>query len=147
MAISRNAFSKLVEALCQAKVTIFSDRDCITWLICAKNGWQIALMWFKRNSISDEFHINDFSQWGVIIAGEMLLWISNKRKRLLRRGDTFFIPEGIPHRVAIKAGYKDITIFNGRRYNLKTLKKKGGEKCGPKRKLRSRQGGKSDVNV
>jgi len=116
MAIFQNAFSELVKALCRDKATIFDDQDCTTWLIQAENGWQIAFMQFKQSTVSSEFHVNNLSQWGIVLNGEMSLWIPNKRKRTLKKGDTFFIQKDVPHRVAIKAGYEDITIFDGQRY-------------------------------
>jgi len=130
----QSIFLGLSPALHRFKIAALGDSGCTTWVFQAKNGWQIVIMQFKKDSISDEFHTNDCSQWGVVLDGEMSLW--SPRKRVLRKGDTFFIPKGTPHRVAITAGYKDITIFDGQRYNFKQAKgQKGEKKCEPPRRF------------
>ena len=52
-------------------------------------------------------------QWGVVLDGEMELTIGGDRK-LLRRGDSYFIPAGIVHAAEIRRGYKDVTLFDQR---------------------------------
>ena len=98
----------------------FNDQAIDAWILNAEGGRQIVLMHFYQDSFSDEFHINDYSQWGVILDGEMTLWTD--RKRVLKKGDVFVVPNEMPHRVEIKAGYKDLTVFDGPRH----VTKKGG---------------------
>lgn len=146
----QSIFPGLLSALHEFKIVALDDSGFTAWVIQAKNGWQIAIMQFEQDSISDEFHTNDYSQWGVVLDGEMSMW--SPHKRVLRKGDTFFIPKGTPHRVATKKGYKDITIFDGQRYNLKQAKgQKGGKKCEPSRRFASaskvRRSEKSDESA
>jgi len=48
---------------------------------------------------------------GCVLNGVIELTINGER-RIYRKGDTYFIPENIPHSAKIKAGYKDLTLFN-----------------------------------
>jgi len=59
------------------------------------------------------------AQWGVILDSEIELTIGGK-KYTFKKGDTYFIPEGVKHRAKIKQGYKDITLFDQKdRYKVK----------------------------
>lgn len=49
--------------------------------------------------------------WGVVLDGEIELKVEGK-KNIYSKGDTFFIPENVPHSAKITAGYKDITFIN-----------------------------------
>ena len=51
------------------------------------------------------------AQWGVVLDGEIELVI-NGVSHTFRKGDSYFIPKDIPHSARIKAGYKDLTLFN-----------------------------------
>jgi len=110
-------FPELLPALSGSRGGVLHDSGLNAWIIPMENGWQIAIMHFTKGSTSDKSHVNDCSQWGVVLDGEMVLW--SPRKRVLKKGDTFFISKGTPHRVIVRAGYKDITIFDGQRYILK----------------------------
>lgn len=51
------------------------------------------------------------AQFGVVLDGEMDIVISGKLHEL-RKGDTYFIKEGEVHSAKIRAGYKDLTLFD-----------------------------------
>ncbi|MHC4401430.1 MAG: cupin domain-containing protein [Planctomycetota bacterium] len=51
------------------------------------------------------------AQWGVVLDGQVELTISGEH-RVLKKGDTYFIPKGVPHSARIQGGYKDLTLFN-----------------------------------
>lgn len=53
------------------------------------------------------------AQWGVVLDGEMELTVAGERK-VLRRGDSYFIPSGVLHAARIHRGYKDVTLFDQR---------------------------------
>lgn len=60
------------------------------------------------------------AQWGIVLEGEMILTVGSIEKRLCK-GDTYFIPEGGEHSARIRAGYRDLTLFNdAARYKTKT---------------------------
>ena len=78
---------------------------------------QIVFMDFRKDAeISEHSHQ---AQWGVVLDGEIELTIAGK-KHSLKKGDTYFIPEGIRHSARIKKGYKDLTLFDKKdRYAVK----------------------------
>ena len=44
----------------------------------------------------------------------------NGKKQIYKKGDTYFILENVLHSAKIKAGYKDLTLFNQKdRYKTK----------------------------
>jgi len=49
-------------------------------------------------------------QWGVVLEGEMTMEIEGV-KRVYRRGDTYYVPDGAEHTAWISAGYKGIDVF------------------------------------
>lgn len=51
------------------------------------------------------------AQWGVVLDGEMEITIGGK-VHLLKKGDSYFIEKDEVHSAKIKAGYKDLTLFN-----------------------------------
>ncbi len=51
------------------------------------------------------------AQWGVVLDGRIELTIDGDR-RVLTKGDTYFIPKHVPHSARIEKGYKDLTLFN-----------------------------------
>jgi quercetin dioxygenase-like cupin family protein len=51
------------------------------------------------------------AQWGVVLDGEMEIIISGKVHRLMK-GDSYFIEKGQVHSAKIKAGFKDLTLFD-----------------------------------
>lgn len=70
---------------------------------------QILFMKFEKDVDVPE-HSHE-AQWGVVLNGEMILTIE-KKELILRKGDEYFIPKGKRHSAKIKAGYRDITLFN-----------------------------------
>lgn len=51
------------------------------------------------------------AQWGVVLEGRIDLTIGGIG-RSYRKGDRYFIPEGVMHSGKIHAGYADITFFD-----------------------------------
>lgn len=59
------------------------------------------------------------SQWGIVLEGRIDL-IVDGISRTYKKGDRYFIPEGVKHSGKIYAGYADITFFNQKdRYTKK----------------------------
>lgn len=72
---------------------------------------QIAFMSFDRDvDVPEHAHA---AQWGVVLDGEIELTIAGDR-RVFRKGDSYFIPAGVRHSSRIRAGYKDMTLFDQR---------------------------------
>ena len=65
-------------------------------------------MEFEKDAFLPE-HSHE-AQWGVILGGRIDLTIEGKT-HTFRKGDSYFIPAGVPHSARIYAGYADITFF------------------------------------
>ncbi len=78
---------------------------------------QIVFMEFEKDAFVPE-HKHE-AQWGIVLEGETILEFEDK-KLVLKKGDTYYIPKGKFHSAKIKAGYKDITLFDQKdRYKKK----------------------------
>ena len=104
-------FPEMVKRMERLSLTI---PGLTAWLLESKSNRQIVIMQFDQDFFSKESHKNEYSQCGVVLDGEIVLHIDVKQT--MKKGDTFFIPKGMMHRVEIKAGYKDITFFDGLRH-------------------------------
>lgn len=70
------------------------------------------------NDVAVPEHTHE-AQWGVVLDGEIELTV-NGIMSSYRKGDTYFIPKNAPHSAGIKAGYRDLTVFNQKdRYKTK----------------------------
>ena len=70
---------------------------------------QIIFMIFE-NDVEVPEHSHE-AQWGVVLDGQIELFI-NGNKETFTKGSTYFIPGSTLHSAKIKAGYKDLTLFN-----------------------------------
>jgi quercetin dioxygenase-like cupin family protein len=78
---------------------------------------QVIFMAFEREAEVPE-HSHE-AQWAVVLDGEIELTVGGET-HVYRRGDTYYIPKGAVHRAKVRAGYKDVTLFNQRdRYKTK----------------------------
>ena len=69
---------------------------------------QVLFMGFEKEAeVAEHRHA---AQWGVVLDGSIELVIDGKAL-IYGRGDTYFIPENVPHSAKISAGYKDLTLF------------------------------------
>jgi quercetin dioxygenase-like cupin family protein len=58
-------------------------------------------------------------QWGVILDGEVEMTIDG-RTRIFRRGDSYYIPDGVVHSARVRSFMKALDFFNeGQRYRPK----------------------------
>lgn len=103
--MDENQFPKIILNLPKADIPI---RGLSSYLFQGKEQ-QILFMEFENDAEVPE-HSHE-AQWGAVLAGEIELTIDG-RKEIFKRGDTYFIPPGVKHSAVIKAGYKDITLFN-----------------------------------
>jgi Cupin domain len=81
------------------------------------NNHQIIFMEFSEDvDLAEHSHE---SQWGIVLEGEIELVINGIKNRF-KKGDRYFIPNGVRHSGKIFAGYADITFFNQKdRYDIK----------------------------
>jgi quercetin dioxygenase-like cupin family protein len=84
--------------------------------------FQGAHQQFVFMSFDSDVEIHQHSheaQWGVVLDGEIELTI-NGDKLTYKKGDTYYISENTPHSAKVRAGYKDLTLFNQKdRYKAK----------------------------
>ena len=58
-------------------------------------------------------------QWGIVFDGEMELTIGEETETY-RRGDSYFIPAGTPHKAILHGGFRALDIFADRdRYTIR----------------------------
>jgi quercetin dioxygenase-like cupin family protein len=109
-------FPNIITDLPQAEIPI----DGLKAYLVQGSGQQIVFMSFE-NHVEVPDHAHE-AQWGIVLEGEIELTINDKKK-IFKKGETYFIPKDIRHSAKISAGYKDITLFNQRdRYKAKTMK-------------------------
>lgn len=91
----------------------------ITAYLCQGENQQIIFMEFAEDvDLPEHAHAG---QWGIVLEGEIELTIGGKTNRY-RKGDRYYIPEGVAHSGKIFAGYADITYFDQKdRYAAKTV--------------------------
>ena len=70
---------------------------------------QILFMEFSENA---EIPVHSHEgQFGVVLEGRLDLTL-NGIEHTFRKGDRYYIPEGVPHSAKVHAGYADITFFD-----------------------------------
>ena len=106
-------FPEIVTKLPQAEIPFEGIRS---HLFQGQNQQFVFMSFDKDAEVPEHSHE---AQWGVVLDGEIELTIEGK-KHILRRGDTYSIPRGVPHSARIKRGYKDLTLFDQKdRYKAK----------------------------
>jgi len=83
--------------------------DCVESKLVQAGDQQFIFMEFD-NDVEVPLHKHN-AQWGVVLDGEIELTINGEVK-LLRKGDSYFIDKDVVHSAKIKAGYKDLTLFD-----------------------------------
>ena len=118
MRMDSNSFPKIISNLPKANIPI----EGLSAFLFQGEEQQILFMEFAEDIAVPE-HSHE-AQWGTVLAGEIELLIE-WGKSILHSGDTYFIPANAKHAVIIKAGYKDITLFNQKdRYITKSTDEK-----------------------
>ena len=86
------------------------------WLLQGDNQ-QIVFM--DIDPIGEVTEHSHGAQFGVVLDGEMSLTIGGETK-LYKKGDTYFIPDGVPHSAVFKSRVKVMDMFNEKeRYKTK----------------------------
>ncbi len=108
---SENIFPEPILRLAAANVPLFG----VSARLSQGDTHQILFMEFSEDAEVTE-HSHE-AQWGVVLEGVIDLVIDGK-EHTFRKGDRYFIPEGVAHSARIRAGYADITFFDAAdRYN------------------------------
>jgi len=111
--IKESFFPEIITSLPETGIPIEGLYSCLF----QGSNQQIIFMSFE-NDVEVPEHVHE-AQWGVVLDGEIEL-IINGDTHTCKKGDTYFIPKDVPHRAKVKAGYKDLTLFNQKdRYKVK----------------------------
>ena len=107
------AFPEFVRNLPRANLPL---EDLKGWLLLGKDGQVLLLQVDQEQSLPEHEHGD---QWGIVIDGEMELTVAEKTDTY-RRGDSYFIPAGTPHKAILRAGFRALDLFADRdRYRAK----------------------------
>ena len=94
------------------------------WLLQSESGQVL----FNESDI--ELTVPEHShgdQWGVVLKGQIDLTFGDHTETFCR-GDTYFIPKGVPHKAHIHAGFRALDCFADRdRYRPRSRRKAKGE--------------------
>ena len=106
-------FPEIITQLPEAEISLPGVKS----FLAQAGNRQFIFMSFDENvQVPEHAHA---AQWGVVLDGEMELTIDGT-KRLLKKGDSYFIPRGVRHSALIKKGYKDLNLFDEKnRYRVK----------------------------
>ena len=107
-----NIYPDIIKNLPEADIPI----EGITSYLLQGENQQVVFMSFDKDvSVPEHSHA---AQWGVVLDGESELTIGGKLHKL-KKGDTYYIPKDVPHSGKLKAGYKDVTVFDQKdRYSV-----------------------------
>jgi len=106
-------FPKIILNLPEADVPLEGAKGYLS----QSDEHQIIFLEFKKDVELPEHEHED--QWEYVMNGKVELWIDGI-KNSYKKGDNFFIPQGVKHSGKIYAGYKSIAFFNQKeRYKKK----------------------------
>ena len=112
----KSIFPKIVTELPEAEIPI----EGLKAYLAQEYNNQILFMEFEHDVEIPPHKYK--AQWGIVLEGEIDLTI-NGNKEKYRKGDKYFIPDGVEHSAKIYSGYSDITFFNEKdRYKAKEMK-------------------------
>jgi quercetin dioxygenase-like cupin family protein len=103
--MDKEFFPKIITKLPKADIPI----QGLSSYLFQGNDQQILFMEFG-NEVEVPEHSHG-AQWGVVLSGEIELTIDGQSFNFTK-GDTYFIPANTKHSAKIKAGYKDVTLFD-----------------------------------
>ena len=106
-------FPDMIKNLPEADIPFKGVRG---WILQGKNQQVVFMDIDPIGEVSEHTHS---AQFGVVLEGEMSLTIGGETKRY-RKGDTYFIPEGVPHSAVFHSPFRVIDIFDEKqRYRTK----------------------------
>ncbi len=98
-------FPEIITNLPQADVPL---EDVRAYLFQGEDK-QLVFMTFPDDvDVPEHAHA---AQWGVVLAGEIELTIGGEA-HTFRPGDTYFVPDGVPHSARIKGGSSLQDLFD-----------------------------------
>ena len=77
------------------------------WML--RTGQALAMFYEIPDGVEVPEHAHG-AQWGVVLEGTVEFTIGGET-RTYRRGDTYYVPDGVAHRAVIGPGYVGIDVF------------------------------------
>ena len=81
----------------------------VTGHLLQGEGHQVAFVEFHEDTEVPEH--SHRAQWELAVAGEVRLRMGGE-ERVIRAGESFFIPEGVEHGATVSAGYRAVIVFD-----------------------------------
>lgn len=106
-------FSDFMKTPANAIASASQSKGVKGWLYEGDDGKQMAYWICESDGMSAE-HVHDYDEYFVVLQGRYSLIIDNKSVQL-RKGDEYFIPQGVPHSGEFIAGTRTIHCFGGKR--------------------------------
>jgi mannose-6-phosphate isomerase-like protein (cupin superfamily) len=77
------------------------------------DGSQMAI-WTSMEDVISKEHVHDYDEYFIVVEGEYKLKM-NDETIVLRKGDEYHVPKGIPHSGESKKGTRTIYAFGSKR--------------------------------
>lgn len=100
----RESFPEFIRALPMVDSPLASLRG---WML--QTGQALAMFYEIPDGVDLPEHAHG-AQWGVVLAGSIEFTIGGET-RLYRRGDTYHVPDSVPHSAIIHPGFVGIDVF------------------------------------
>jgi quercetin dioxygenase-like cupin family protein len=98
-------FPEIITELPQARV----PGEGVRAFLLQGEGKQVAFVAFDADvDAPEESHA---AQWVVVLEGEVELTAAGE-KAVYRKGDTYYIPAGVPHAARVKKGSRLLDLFD-----------------------------------
>jgi quercetin dioxygenase-like cupin family protein len=101
---SPEPFADFIRALPMVDSPLASLRG---WML--QTGQALAMFYEIPDGVVLPEHAHG-AQWGVVLEGEIDFTIGGDT-RTYRKGDTYFVPDGVAHHAVIHPGYVGIDVF------------------------------------
>ena len=112
--VSNEDYPELIRNLPRVKISLQGVKG---WLA---QGNEFQVVFFEIDPIGSIPPHNHKAQYGIVLEGKMKLTIGDETK-LYKKGDTYFIPEGVEHQAEFLTHFKAMDFFfEPNRYDIES---------------------------